>query len=155
MLSAVGRALSLKQLDDGAFLLGGGWPGDPTPDQRSYVLRPESVQGNWATACELLPAVGQRRIERSWCGLEAQSFDGLPFIGPVAGLDGLTLALGFSGHGFALSPAVGRCVADQLAGRPTPELDVLGPNRIASFPTEQVEVFLVEPAVLPIDAQRS
>jgi len=155
VLSAVGRALSLKQLDDGAFLLGGGWPGDPTPDQRSYVLRPESVQGNWATACELLPAVGQRRIERSWCGLEAQSFDGLPFIGPVAGLDGLTLALGFSGHGFALSPAVGRCVADQLAGRPTPELDVLGPNRIASFPTEQVEVFLVEPAVLPIDAQRS
>jgi sarcosine oxidase subunit beta len=80
-----------------------------------------------------LPAVAQQRIARSWCGLEAQSIDDIPFIGPVPGLDGLTLALGFSGHGFAISPAVGRAVADQLAGHPTPELDGLNPARIATF----------------------
>jgi sarcosine oxidase subunit beta len=35
VISAVRRVLSLKQLVNGAFLLGGGWPGNPTPDRRS------------------------------------------------------------------------------------------------------------------------
>jgi sarcosine oxidase subunit beta len=75
--------LSLKQLVDGAFLLGGGWPGDLTADRRSCTVRPESIQGNWMTACELLPILGGKRIERAWCGLEALSFDDIPFIGSI------------------------------------------------------------------------
>ena len=142
VLSAVNRNLSLKQLRNGAFLLGGGWPGDLTPDRRSYILRSDSIQGNWMTASELLPEVGQQQIDRAWCGLEALSFDDIPFIGPAPGIDGLTLALGFSGHGFAISPAVGRAVADQLAGRPAPELDGLNPARIVGFDPAQVAAFL-------------
>ena len=131
VIGAISRQLSLKQLDDGAFFIGGGWPGDVSPDRRSYTMRPDSIAANWSTACELLPAVAQQRIARSWCGLEAQSIDDIPFIGPAPGLDGLTLALGFSGHGFALSPAVGRAVADLINGQPTPELAGLSPARIA------------------------
>jgi sarcosine oxidase subunit beta len=142
VIGAVNRALTLKQLPDGAFLLGGGWPSDPTPDRRSCTPRPRSIQGNWETACELLPAVGHQQIARVWCGLEAQSFDNLPFIGPFPGVDRLTIALGFSGRGFALAPAIGRSVAEQLAGHPTPELDSLSPNRITSFQPDQIEAFL-------------
>ncbi len=142
VLSAVGRMLSLKQLPDGAFLLGGGWPGDPTPDRSSYTLRSESIEGNWATACELLPVVGQQSITRAWCGLEAQSIDDIPFIGKLTDLPGLILAVGFSGHGFALSPSVGRALADLIAGHLTPELDGLSPDRMANFSAEQVEVFV-------------
>jgi sarcosine oxidase subunit beta len=133
VLSAVSRSLSLKQLRDGAFLLGGGWLGDPAPDRRSYMLRPESIEGNWRTACEILPLVGQQRIARTWCGLEAESGDGIPFIGTIPGIEGLTLAVGFSGHGFALAPAVGRAVADQISGHPTPELNDLSPSRIIKY----------------------
>jgi glycine/D-amino acid oxidase-like deaminating enzyme len=32
-------------------------------------------------------------------------------IGPVPGLDGLVIAAGFSGHGFALTPAIGNLLA--------------------------------------------
>ena len=142
VLSAVSRALSLKQVNDGSFLIGGGWPGDPTADRRSYMLREESVKGNWEAACELLPLVGQQRIARAWCGLEAESIDGLPFIGPIMGLDGLTVTLGFSGHGFALAPAVGRAVSEQLIGRAVPELDGLRAGRIESFQQDAVEEFL-------------
>src|SRR5947209_6186744 len=142
VLSALDRSLSLKQLPDGAFLLGGGWLGDPTPDRRSYTTRPESIEGNWTTACELLPIVGQQRIARTWCGLEAHSIDDIPFIGDVPGLDGLTLALGFSGHGFALSPAIGRAVADQVNGQPVPELNDLSPARISNFSPGDVEAFI-------------
>jgi sarcosine oxidase subunit beta len=144
VLSALGRSLSLKQLDDGAFLLGGGWLGLPAADQRSYTLLPQHIEGNWRTACELLPSVGQQTIARAWCGLEAQSFDNIPFIGPLAGWEGLTIALGFSGHGFAISPAVGRAVAAQLAGQPTPELDDLSPARVASFDPDRLAAFLAE-----------
>ena len=145
MLSAVGRALALKQLPGGAFLLSGGWLGDPTPDRRSYTLREASRAGNWATACELFPPVRQQRLVRAWGGLQAHSLDDLPFIGSISGLEGLTLALG-SWYGFAVAPAIGSFVADHLAGLPTPELDQLTPNRIAHFDPAQVAASLAEPA---------
>jgi sarcosine oxidase, subunit beta len=144
VLSSVSRSLSLKQLSNGAFFLGGGWLGNPISNRNDYQLRPASIEGNWKTACELLPAVGQQRIATAWCGLEAQSIDNIPFIGTIPGIDNLILALGFSGHGFALAPAIGRSVADHLAGLPTPELNGLSPARIASFHPEQVEAFIAE-----------
>ena len=131
VLGVMGRALSLKQLHDGAFLLGGGWPGEIAPGRRGYTLKPESVEGNWAAACAILPAVARQQVAQAWCGLEAMSADGIPFIGFTPGIENLVLALGFSGHGFALAPAVGRAVADLLAGKPVPELDGLSPARIA------------------------
>ena len=142
VIGALSRRLSLKQLDDGSFFIGGGWPGNISPDRRSYTMLPASITGNWSTACELLPAVAHQRIARSWCGLEAQSIDDIPFIGHAPALDGLTLALGFSGHGFALAPAVGRAVADLINGQPTTELDDLNPARIAHFEPDQIERFL-------------
>jgi sarcosine oxidase subunit beta len=142
VLSALSRNLSLKQLPDGAFLLGGGWPGEVLPDRSSYALLPASIDGNWTTACELLPVVAQQQRVRAWCGLEAESIDEIPFVGAMPGYDGLTLALGFSGHGFALSPAIGRSVADQIVGLPTPGLNGLKPDRIATFAPSQVDAFL-------------
>ncbi len=148
VLSSLGRTLSLKQLHDGSFLIGGGWPGDPSADRRTCTLRPESIEGNWATACGLFPAVGEQHVVRSWCGLEAESIDDIPFIGSFSGLQGLTIALGFSGHGFALSPAVGQSVAHHIVGQATPELDGLRPDRISNFSAEQVNTFIVTPPTL-------
>jgi sarcosine oxidase, subunit beta len=144
VVSAVGRALSLKQRADGALVLGGGWLGDPSPDGRSYRLRTASQQGNWATACELFPPVRTLQCVGAWGGLQAHTPDDLPFIGSFSGLAGLTLAFG-SWYGFALAPAVGSVVADHLAGRPTPQLDLLGPDRIAHFDPAQVAAFLAAP----------
>ena len=50
VIGSMGRALSLKQLPNGAFFIGGGWPGDTTPDidpavkrrSKDYVRRSES-----------------------------------------------------------------------------------------------------------------
>ena len=141
VLGTVGRALSLKQLSGGAFFIGGGWPGDPTPGRRACATRPTSIAGNWQDACAILPTVGQQQLARAWCGLEAASIDDIPLVGPAPDLAGLTLALGFSGHGFALAPAIGRAVADQLPGKVAPELDGLSPARMAGFSAEQIESF--------------
>ena len=138
VVSALGRELSLKQLDNGAYLIGGGWPGDPAPDRRSYALRTERMEGNWAQACAVLPAVCDTPIARAWCGLEAMSADGIPYIGFAPGLEGLCVAAGFTGHGFAISPAVGRAVADLLAAKPVPALAGLGLARIATLPARDL-----------------
>jgi len=145
VVSAVGRAISIKQQAGGALVLGGGWLGDATPDGRSYTLREKSRQGNWATACELFPPLLKLRCVEAWGGLQAQSLDDLPYIGGVSGLEGLTFAFA-SWFGFALAPAIGYSVAEHLAGRPTPELDGLSPNRIAGFDPARVAAFLAEPA---------
>jgi len=55
--------------------------------------------------------------------------DDLPIVGLVPHLDGIVLAFGFSGHGFAIAPAVGRAVADLIQGKPVPELDGIRPDR--------------------------
>jgi sarcosine oxidase, subunit beta len=144
VVSAVGRAISLKQRADGALVLGGGWLGDPSPDGSSYRLRTASQQGNWATACELFPLVRTLQRVGAWGGLQAHTPDDLPFIGSFSGLTGLTLAFG-SWYGFALAPAVGSVVANHLAGQPTPQLDLLGPDRIAHFDPSQVAAFLSAP----------
>jgi sarcosine oxidase subunit beta len=144
VVSAVGRALSIKQRADSALVLGGGWLGDPSPDGRSYRLRTASQQGNWAAACELFPLVRTLQCVGAWGGLQAHTPDDLPFIGSFSGLAGLTLAFG-SWYGFALAPAIGSIVANHLAGQPTPQLDLLTPDRIAHFDPSQVAAFLAAP----------
>lgn len=131
VLGGVGkRRLSLKQKRDGAFLIGGGWPGDGDLAAATCRVRPESVAASWAEATAVLPAVAQSRIAQSWCGLEASSFDGVPLVGAVPEIPGLYLAAGFSGHGFALAPATGRQLAALLQGNPAPLLTSLAPRGI-------------------------
>jgi glycine/D-amino acid oxidase-like deaminating enzyme len=54
-----------------------------------------------------------------------------PVLGPMPGLPGLVVGCGFSGHGFELSPAVGRVLAQAALGLPT-EVD-LAPYALGRF----------------------
>lgn len=146
-LTAVGRALSLKQLPSGAFFIGGGWPSDVLDDAAglSCRVREASVAGSWAVATAVLPGLADQTVVQHWCGVEAECFDGVPLIGPAPGLAGLYLAVGFSGHGFQIAPAVGRTVADALQHRPTPELDALAPSRLLTFDPAAVARFKAQP----------
>jgi sarcosine oxidase subunit beta len=112
VVGRIAGQLSLKQLADGAYLIGGGWPGE-IPDasaSRGRVLD-ESVTGSFAVARGVYTPLERRTVARSWVGIEAFTADGLPVLGPVPGVAGLLVAAGFSGHGFALAPAVGDILA--------------------------------------------
>ncbi|HEY1293769.1 MAG TPA: FAD-binding oxidoreductase [Chloroflexota bacterium] len=132
-VTAVNRVLSLKQLPSGQYFIGGGWPTDVVESESGLAcqVRPDSVAGSWAVATAIVPSVADQRVDRQWGGLEAESVDGVPFIGPAPGLEGAFLAVGFSGHGFQLSPAVGRAVADLVGGARVPELEPVSTERIA------------------------
>lgn len=58
------------------------------------------------------PAFERAVIAEAWAGAIDVTPDSNPVIGPVASIPGLTLATGFSGHGFGTSPAAGQLAAD-------------------------------------------
>jgi glycine/D-amino acid oxidase-like deaminating enzyme len=70
----------------------------------------------------LYPSIGTLEITRSWAGYIDATPDALPVVGE-AGPAGLVLATGFTGHGFAMGPIVGRLVAELVTdGRPSLDL---------------------------------
>ena len=66
-----------------------------------------------------LPAFAEAGLASSWTGVYDVTPDWNPVLGPLPGLAGIDVAYGFSGHGFKLSPIVGRLMAQHALGRPT------------------------------------
>jgi sarcosine oxidase, subunit beta len=118
VLSAFDRKISFKQLPGGAYLIGGGWPaGIPDEAGNRWEVLEDSVRASLAVARELYPPSAEAKVARAWAGLEAFTPDDLPVLGHVPGVEGLLVAAGFCGHGFALVPAVGDILAHLALGR--------------------------------------
>ncbi len=67
-----------------------------------------------ATVTALFPQLGAVKVMRCWAGIEAMMPDAIPVIGPSAVAEGAYHAFGFSGHGFQLSPIVGRLLCELI-----------------------------------------
>jgi glycine/D-amino acid oxidase-like deaminating enzyme len=82
---------------------------------------------------ERYPRLAGFELVRGFAGPYDVTPDWNPILGPCPGIEGLYLAVGWSGHGFKLSPAVGEVVAAEVSGR-TPPIDVgeLRPERFAA-----------------------
>ena len=124
-----------RQEHNGKFRFGGGherWTG-AVEENPNPVVRPSmaTVQHALATFGELVPASRGSRIESVWAGLIDQTPDALPVLDRPEGVEGLSIAMGFSGHGFCLGPLTGKIMADFVHGR-TPAL-ALDAFRLARF----------------------
>ncbi|MGR3343196.1 MAG: NAD(P)/FAD-dependent oxidoreductase, partial [Paracoccaceae bacterium] len=111
VVGAQGRMLSFKQFDNGTILIGGGHQGRAEPESNRTHLNFDGLAANAASAAALFPALRGVQVVRCWAGIEGEMPDGIPVIGASAA-KGAYHAFGFSGHGFALGPIVGRIVAD-------------------------------------------
>lgn len=141
VVGAYNRPLSLKQLREGNYLIGGGWPGDIDLVSGKGKVRDENVKGSYQTAADILPELNKTTVERSWIGVEAFCVDEVPIIGPVPGFAGVTVAAGFTGHGFALSPITGQLVSELvLDGKPSISLDAFAADRFSLQDRERVVV---------------
>lgn len=77
------------------------------------------------------PAYEAAGLASSWTGVYDVTPDWNPVLGRLPGISGLVMGFGFSGHGFKLSPTVGRVLAQEALGLPT---DVsLAPYSIERF----------------------
>jgi sarcosine oxidase, subunit beta len=114
-----------RQEVDGRFRVTSGletWHGDIDHDGPRPAVRPtmRSIAEVVRLFGEVVPAFKDARIDETWAGLIDLTPDGLPVIDSPAGLEGLTVAMGFSGHGFCLGPVTGTIVADLVETRRTP-----------------------------------
>ena len=94
---------------------------DPEPDPDLY---PQGVDTtDTASALERLarrmPAMTESYYRGGWSGLFTTTPDWHPILDAVPGIAGLYCAVGFSGHGFKLAPAVAQAMAELIAeGQP-------------------------------------
>ncbi|TVR69735.1 MAG: FAD-binding oxidoreductase [Sphaerobacteraceae bacterium] len=130
VLGCVSKQVSLKQIPTGSYLIGGGWDGSVYQDRRFGRVRSGSITGSAAHSSTIYPLLKQSRLLRAWTGLEAIATDGVPIIGPVPEVQGLLIACGFSGHGFALSPQIGVIMREFVStGEPSTPVDELSIER--------------------------
>lgn len=117
------------------MLVSEGTSGEPLaePDAEQGDVSMDTVVEIGAQVAERFPSFETAGLASSWTGVYDVTPDWNPVLGRVPGLDGLVVAFGFSGHGFKLSPAVGRVLAQEVLGLPT---DVaLAPYSIERFRT--------------------
>jgi sarcosine oxidase subunit beta len=86
-----------------------------------------------AQVAERFPAYEAAGLASSWTGVYDVTPDWNPVLGRLPGIEGLVVGYGFSGHGFKLSPTVGRVLAQETLGL-TPDVG-LAPYSIDRFAT--------------------
>lgn len=116
VLSVASGLLSLKQFGNGTVLIGGGWQGRGDRDRGGYALVPEALVGNVRLAAHVIPALHDTRILRAWLGLEAETADAMPVIGPVPGHAGAHV-IGSVHSGYTSGPYMGRLLAQSILGQ--------------------------------------
>ena len=91
-------------------------------DEPNHPLDPEALGGDvgfdevariMERASRCMPALGEARYQRGYAGAFDITPDWMPILDQTP-VRGLYVAAGMSGHGFKLSPAVGRMMADLI-----------------------------------------
>ena len=112
VIGAADRVLSIKQMENGTCIIGGGYRGSADLDSETTTLDYAKLGWNARIAADFFPALRGARAVRMWAGIEGRTRDGLPVIGRSSSEEGAFHAFGFSAHGFHLGPAVGSVMAE-------------------------------------------
>ena len=115
VLGIVGQPFSFKQTDKGTLVLGGGIQGSYDLEKESSRVKFLALSAGAKLATRLFPALKSVRIVRTWIGLEAQTPDHFPIVGPSSVAPDVIHVCGFSGHGFQLVPVMGLIAAELIA----------------------------------------
>ena len=108
------------------------------PDNRQADVPLDHVADIGAKLARRMPAFADAGLAASWTGVYDVTPDWNPILGRLPGIEGLHVAFGFSGHGFKLSPMIGRIVAQSALGM-VPDLP-LAPYSIDRFATGRLLV---------------
>jgi sarcosine oxidase subunit beta len=87
------------------------------PEQGDVPL--DYVADVGAQVAARFPAYDTAGLASSWTGVYDVTPDWNPVLGRLPGIEGLVVGYGFSGHGFKLSPTVGRVLAQETLELPT------------------------------------
>lgn len=131
----------IQQTPHGSFIMGQGDPNEPKGFDMGHSW--QFLQEISKKVISFLPLLGELRIVRQWSGLYNITPDAQPIICEATDLPGFYMAVGYSGHGFMLSPITGILITEMIMGKKTSiDISMLDLGRF-----ERGELFL-EPSVV-------
>jgi sarcosine oxidase subunit beta len=102
------------------------------PDSYDETAAPEFLSWAHDRVTRRMPDMRRAFGRGGYSGLYTMTPDSHPILGEAPAVNGLYLAVGFSGHGFKLSPAVGKGLAELITTGTYQSLD-LSPLRATRF----------------------
>ena len=104
----------------------------PDPDLYPQGVDISEAASARARLARRIPGMAESYYRGGWSGLFTTTPDWHPILDAVPGVGGLYCAIGFSGHGFKLSPAIGKSVAELVVEGRARDVD-LSPLRFTRF----------------------
>jgi D-amino-acid dehydrogenase len=95
------------------------------------VMRPARLRQLTHAARSYIDGIGTARPVSEWCGLRPMSVDGLPIVGPLGDVEGLSVATGHGMLGLTFAPVTGQMIARLVMGEGDPRLEGWSPARFA------------------------
>jgi len=122
--------ITLKQVNNGNILIGGGWEGYGNLEQNRKCLCYDSLLGNAQIACRIVPAMKGLNLIRCWIGFEGRTPDLLPLLGNLNHLPQFYVACCAKG-GFTIGPLMAKVIADLIVeGKTVYPISKFKPDRL-------------------------
>jgi glycine/D-amino acid oxidase-like deaminating enzyme len=102
------------------------------PETYNQGVDLDQVPGVMERLVRRMPGMLDSFFRGGWSGLFTITPDWHPILDRVPGIDGLYCAVGFSGHGFKLSPAIGQAMAEVITQGQATSFDI-SPLRFHRF----------------------
>ena len=114
-------------------LVGVEWRRSGTENELNVPMNVVEIEEARSRVSRRVPSLRDARLAGTSTGVDGYTPDGHAVVGRTPNLEGLYLAVGFSGGGFKVAPAVGRAVAEELtSGGEAPELGAFRLRRFES-----------------------
>ncbi len=129
----VENKMYFRPASGGVVLVGTGDHGEPIDeaDDLNESVTDDFILMMGRQIANRMPEFAAGELVASWAGPYDIPPDWNPVLGPLDGIEGLHIAYGFSGHGFKLSPVLGRVLAQNILGLAT-DVDI-GGYRLGRF----------------------
>ena len=105
-------------------LIGVGEDEPAEPDSYNQGVDMSMVEQTFGKLTRRMPGMAQALFRGGWSGLFTTTPDWHPVLDRVDGIEGLYLAVGFSGHGFKLSPMIGVVMSELIVDGQASSIDV-------------------------------
>ncbi|MEM7029558.1 MAG: FAD-dependent oxidoreductase [Chloroflexota bacterium] len=126
------RTLAMKAVPGNQIMISGGWRGQRNPETGRGETKPDQVEGNRLEAAATYPGLADVTIAEAAADRpELIALDHIPIIDHLPGADNLLIATGWSGHGWAIAPAVCQFLVEWVMTGNQP--DLLAPFGLGRF----------------------
>ena len=111
LIAHIGRHLTLKQAQNGNYIIGGGWTAGYSNLTQHIHSKKDSFEGNTWIAKKVIPKLSNANILRSWAAMSVD-VGGYPLLGEHPLMKNFYVVV--SSNGYTLGPILGKLVSDQI-----------------------------------------